>query len=47
MSIGFSDPGLYAESFEKISLKKSNIQEACQTLKIINVATLMKKLTEV
>ena len=38
-SIGFPDPGLYAESFEKKkSLKKSNIQEACQTLKIIDVA---------
>ena len=33
--IGFTDPELYAESFEKNSLKKSNIQEAQQTLKII------------
>ena len=37
-SIGFPDPELYAESFEKNSLKKSNIQEARQTLKIIGVA---------
>ena len=36
-SIGFSDPGLYGESFEKKSLKRSNIQEACQMLKIIDV----------
>ena len=35
-SIGF--PELYAESFEKKSLEKLNIQEACQTLKIIGVA---------
>ena len=33
-SIGFQDPRLYDES----SLKKANIQEACQTLKIIDVA---------
>ena len=37
-SIGFPDAELYAESFEKKSLKKSNIQEARQTLKIIGVA---------
>ena len=36
-SIGFPDAELYAESFEK-KLKKSNIQEARQTLKIIGVA---------
>ena len=36
-SIGFSDPELHTESFERKSLKKSNIQEACQTLKIIGV----------
>ena len=37
-SIGFSDPELHAESFEnKKSLKKSNIQEACQTMKITSV----------
>ena len=35
-SIGF--PELYAESFEKKALEKLNIQEACQTLKIIGVA---------
>ena len=39
-SIEFPDPELYAESFEKKKkkIKKSNIQEACQTLKIIGVA---------
>ena len=37
-SIRFPDPGLYAESFEKKSFKKSNIQEACQTLKVADVA---------
>ena len=37
-SIGFPDLELYAESFEKNSLKKSNIQEARQTLKSIGVA---------
>ena len=35
-SIEFPDPELYAESFEK--KKKSKIQEACHTLKIIGVA---------
>ena len=34
-SIGFPDPELHPESFEKISLKKSNILEASQILKII------------
>ena len=33
-SIGFPDAELHAESLEKKSLKSSNIQEACQTLKI-------------
>ena len=38
-SIGFPDPEFHAESFEKKSLKKkSNIQEACQILKIIGEA---------
>ena len=36
-SIEFPDPELYAESFEK-KKKKSKIQEACHTLKIIGVA---------
>ena len=35
--IGFTDLEPYAESFEKNSVKKSNIQEAHQTLKIIGV----------
>ena len=34
----FLFPELYAESFEKKALEKLNIQEACQTLKIIGVA---------
>ena len=34
-SIGFPDPEVHAECFEKKSLKKSNIQEACQILKIV------------
>ena len=40
-SIGFPDSELYGKSFEENSLKKTtttNIQEACQTLKIIGVA---------
>ena len=38
-SIGFPDPEFHAESFEKKPLKKkSNIQEACQILKIIGEA---------
>ena len=39
-SIGFPDPELYAESFEKKKkiIKKSNVQEACQTLKVIGLA---------
>ena len=34
----FPDAELYAKSFEKIHLKKSNIQKTRQTLKIIGVA---------
>ena len=34
--VGFPDVKLYAESFEKKSLKKSNILEALQTLKIFS-----------
>ena len=37
-SIGFPDAELYAESFEKNFIKKSNILEACQSLKILAVA---------
>ena len=33
--IRFPDPEAHAECFEKKSLKKSNIQEACQILKIV------------
>ena len=36
-SIGFLDAELYAESFGKKLLKKSNIPEARQTLKIVGV----------
>ena len=35
-SIGFQDAELQAESFEKKYIKKLNIQEACETLKIIS-----------
>ena len=37
-SSGFPDLEAHTESFEMISLKKSNIQEPCQTLKINGVA---------